>query len=66
MCSQINPQSGRAVEQANGTIKTRLNKVWEEIKLNWVKALPLVLMSMSGQGKAKTGLSSFEIRGGGP
>lgn len=51
------PQSVGAIERENCTIKTKLNKVGEETGLNWIKALPSVLMSMRGQGKAKTGLN---------
>ena len=61
-----NPQSGGAVERENGTIKNKLVKCCDDTGLSWIKALPVVLMAMRGRGRARTGLSPFEILPGRP
>ena len=58
------PQSGGAVERENGTIKNKLVKCCDDTGLSWIKALPVVLMAM--RGRARTGLSPFEILPGRP
>ncbi|KAJ8332358.1 hypothetical protein SKAU_G00426510 [Synaphobranchus kaupii] len=60
------PQSGGAVERANGTIKNRLTKVMAETGLDWVQALPIVLTGMRGRVHAATGLSPYEVITGRP
>ena len=50
----------------NGTIKNKLVKCCDDTGLSWIKALPVVLMAMRGRGRARTGLSPFEILPGRP
>ncbi len=55
------PQSQRAVERLNGTIKAKLNKICESTKLNWIDALPLALMSYRMQTNRNTHITMHEM-----
>lgn len=51
------PQSSGQVECTNRTIKDKLIKVHKSKQMNWIEALPLVLMSMCAIPSRTTGLS---------
>ncbi|XP_053323260.1 uncharacterized protein LOC128497298 [Spea bombifrons] len=64
-CSH-HPQSGGAVERANGILKTKLGKIIAQTGLKWPDALPLALMSMRATPARKHKLSPCEIIMGRP
>lgn len=49
------PQSQGKVERMNGNIKTKLAKTIKETGLNWIDAIPLVLMSIRYSVNRRTG-----------
>lgn len=55
------PESGGAVERANGVLKNKLTKMIAETQMDWVSCLPLVLMYMRGRYHSTIGLSPHEV-----
>lgn len=55
------PESVGAVERLNGMIKSKLAKITTSTGLDWVSALPLVLLHLRARATRSTGLSPFEI-----
>ncbi|NXN17337.1 TF28 protein, partial [Indicator maculatus] len=60
------PQSSGKVERMNGEIKKHLTKLMMEMKMSWVKCLPLALLYIRTQPRADTGISPFEMLYGMP
>ncbi|XP_076838275.1 uncharacterized protein LOC143483318, partial [Brachyhypopomus gauderio] len=60
------PQSQGLVERANQTIKTKLAKVCAAGDMDWVQALPLVLMSMRATPTGEYNLSPHQLMTGRP
>ncbi|KAJ1165593.1 hypothetical protein NDU88_006014 [Pleurodeles waltl] len=59
-CSYHSEASG-LVGQMNGTLKSRVAKMCDDMNLKWPHALPLVLMSIRNTPDRNTGLSPHEI-----
>lgn len=60
------PQSQGAVERANRTMKQKMAKCCEETGLNWMKALPIVLLSLRSEVNKGHGFSPYELTRGYP
>ena len=64
--SVYHPQSQGKVERMNLNIKNKLAKVMKETGVNWIDALPLVLMSIRHSINRVTGYTPFELQHGRP
>lgn len=59
-------QSQGMIERANRVLKSKLTKIWESYRLNWVQALLLALMKMRSQTNHITHLTPHEMLTGHP
>lgn len=60
------PQGNGSVERRNGDIKQRLHKLCEDSGLNWLEALPIVMLHLRNTPNRKHNLTPFEILFGRP
>lgn len=60
------PQSQGMVERTNAILKSKLAKICESSRLNWVQALPLALLKMHSQTSCITHLTEHEMLTGHP
>ena len=60
------PQSQSHVERRNGDLRRKLSKCMAQTGLNWLRALPLVLVSLRANVHRTHGLSPFEMHRGQP
>ncbi|KAM4034518.1 uncharacterized protein ACNLHF_021156 [Anomaloglossus baeobatrachus] len=60
------PQSSGKVERLNGTLKNKILKASQEVKLPWTDILPIALYSVRNTPRGPTKLTPYEILFGGP
>ncbi|XP_043088727.1 uncharacterized protein LOC122334907 [Puntigrus tetrazona] len=60
----FHPQSQGKVERMNLTLKHKLAKICSQLKINWLSALPLALMSVRSSVNRVTGFTPFELMTG--
>ncbi|NWW74394.1 YI31B protein, partial [Climacteris rufus] len=60
------PQSSGKVERVNQTFKNTLTKLVAETQINWLKCLPLALLSIRTRPRADLGVSPYEAMFGLP
>ncbi|XP_077155333.1 uncharacterized protein LOC143817732 [Ranitomeya variabilis] len=60
------PQSSGKVERLNGTLKNKILKASQEVRLPWTDILPIDLYSVRNTPRGPTKLTPYEILFGGP
>ena len=58
------PQSQGKVERTNRNIKEKLGKVCAQTKMNWIDALPIIVMEIRSTVSSRTGFTPFELHTG--